>query len=104
MHADAPGAAVLRRTARFAFIPSADTVFYLMGSGEYDELGRKSDWRRGGVKGRRGVPHCSKGALGFPRIRSRGRDGATHHGDSRAERSGPGPGAWAGPEQCLRLV
>ncbi|KAG2430410.1 hypothetical protein HXX76_009935 [Chlamydomonas incerta] len=27
------------KTARFAFIPSADTVFYLMGSGEYDELG-----------------------------------------------------------------
>ncbi|KAG2448120.1 hypothetical protein HYH02_006705 [Chlamydomonas schloesseri] len=27
------------KTARFAFIPSVDTVFYLMGSGEYDELG-----------------------------------------------------------------
>ncbi|PNH10652.1 hypothetical protein TSOC_002604, partial [Tetrabaena socialis] len=25
--------------ARFAFIPVTDTVFYLLGSGEYDELG-----------------------------------------------------------------
>ncbi|GFR40120.1 hypothetical protein Agub_g674 [Astrephomene gubernaculifera] len=27
------------KLARFAFIPVTDTVFYLMGSGEYDEVG-----------------------------------------------------------------
>lgn len=27
------------KSARFAFIPVTDTIFYLMGSGEYDELG-----------------------------------------------------------------
>lgn len=35
--------ACLGRSARFVFMPVADTVYYLLGSGEYDELACKYD-------------------------------------------------------------
>lgn len=36
-------AALLLRSARFVFIPYGDLVFYLLGSGEYDELAGRLD-------------------------------------------------------------
>jgi hypothetical protein len=38
----------MHRNQRFVFIPSADLVFYMLSSGEYDELaGKIRDWGRG---------------------------------------------------------